>query len=435
MATRLEPFLLALIRSRTEEHAFVARFDQNFKERFGKSAATRTKRAMAFYSSSAKKLLKQFDLGQVLRRTDEQNRDFVRIIVDANEIYHTLDRQKPFIPELVPEWASGTEYMHNREPFIEAFSSALADELKTIVKGLISTEDFEKLQVAIEQTSKSAPVFEPVKGRLKFKPVQIIRPSRERKALAKQKCAQAKSICERQANKHPDIKALIDQYDDALQKLRSGRGVYSIFLAGQEIETLLRVKSSTSYDDDRNPQIDADLLFALNSLITAHAGLVMQFPDVVNFTHELDQYRRQSESLDALRNRILDPVLSQLSGSKNIFDEDTRHLTELVNNLGVRERDSGLSPSANVVAVKHGWLRGTLAAIGRLILKNGSEFAKAARDGVIGGAAFEIAKRPETLVGAITLFLIGARGQLLQLADQLPAAFGWLRQMLSLLGL
>ena len=188
MANRLEPFLLALIRSRTEERAFVARFKQNFNDRFRNPLATEPKRARTFYSNAAKTLLKQFDLGQVLRRADEKDRDFARIIVDADAIYPTLERYKPFILELVPEWASGTEYMHNRDRFIEAFSRALADELKTVAKDFISSDDFKKLQVAIEQTSKGAPVFEPVKGRLRFEPVQIIRPSRERKALVKQKC-------------------------------------------------------------------------------------------------------------------------------------------------------------------------------------------------------------------------------------------------------
>jgi hypothetical protein len=33
---------------------------------------------------------------------------------------------------------------------------------------------------------------------------------------------------------------------------------------------------------NRNPKIDADLLFYLKALITAHAGLVMLYPDVAN---------------------------------------------------------------------------------------------------------------------------------------------------------
>jgi hypothetical protein len=299
----------------------------------------------------------------------------------------------------------------------------------------MSSNDLEKLEAAIERTSKSAPLFEPVRGHLKFQPAKKLRSIRERKDIVKEKSNQAKSLCDIQGNQHPDIKALVYQYDDALTNLRSDRGAYRFFLAGLEIETLLQLKSAMPYDDDRNPRIDVALLLALNALITAHAGLVVLFPDVANYTRELDQYRQQSESIDALRDRVLDPVLEHLARSEGIFNKDTKHLTELVNNLGGGQKNIGLPPSANVVAVKHGWLRGSLAAIGRLVLKKGSEFAKAARDGVIGGAAYDIAKQPENLVAAISSFLITAHGSLLQLADSFPTAFGWLRPMLSLLGL
>jgi hypothetical protein len=197
----------------------------------------------------------------------------------------------------------------------------------------------------------------------------------------------------------------------------------------------MSVKSSLPIDNDRNPQIDAELLFALNSLITAHAGFIMLFPDAANFARELDQYRQQSESLDALRDRVLDPVLERLAATRGLFDDETEHITELVNSLGSREKDAGLSPLASVVAVKHGWLRGSLAAIGRLILQKGGEFTKVARDGIIGSTAFEMAKQPETLVAAITTFLLTAQNALIQLTETLPAAFGWLRQMLGLLGI
>jgi hypothetical protein len=121
---------------------------------------------------------------------------------------------------------------------------------------------------------------------------------------------------------------LVDQYDDALSKLRNAHGAYRLFLAGLEIECLMRVKSSLPNDDDRNPRIDAELLFALNSLITAHAGLIMLFPDAANFADELDKYRQQSESLDALRDRVLDPVLWATFGSGKPFCPDYSAVTD-----------------------------------------------------------------------------------------------------------
>jgi hypothetical protein len=424
-----------------DEPKFAAQFEDIFRTRFAvhadlKSIGTKQSRYIgSFYCKAAKLILESFDVGDILRRTGSAHRDFARIVIDEREVRWVLERQKNYIPELVPEWASGRAYVFYLDAFLDAFPEALNGSLRIIVRDLISTDDLMKLEVAVETTAKSAPRFEPINGRLKFQPAALTAPVRERKTVARQKCAQAKELCERRANEHPDIKRLVDQYDDALRQLRRVRGAYRFFLAGLEIETLLQVKSSLPYDEDRNPKIDADLLFALSALTTAHAGLVMLFPDVTNIAHELDEYRRQSASLDALRNRILDPVLESLSASKGVFDKDTQHLTGLVTDLGAKEKEAGLPLSTRVVAVKHSWLRGTLAAIGQLILQKGSEFAKAARDGMIGGAAYDFAKEPGNLVTAVAVFLMAARDALLRLADTLPVAFGWLRQMLGLLGL
>jgi hypothetical protein len=435
--TKLEPFFLALIRSRIEEPQFVRAFDARFRTEFASHSSRKPsgKTVLNFYSKAAKLILKEFEIDKVLERTGHESRDFARIVVRAHDIDNLLERHKNYIPELVPEWASGKEYLDYLDAFIPAFSSAFQASLATILKGLVSSADLEKIEKAVENTARGAPHFETGQGRLKFRPLPPKRPTRERKAIVRQKCDQAKRLCERRANEHPDIKVLVDQYDDALSNLRNARGAYRLFLAGLDIESLLWVKSSLPHDGDRNPQIDAELLFALNSLITAHAGLLMLFPDAANFAHELDQYRQQSEAVDALRDRILDPVLERLAATKGLFDENTKHITVLVNDLGSREKDAGLSPLASVVAVKHGWLRGSLAAIGRLILQKGGEFTKAARDGIIGSAAYEIAKQPETLVTAITTFLLTAQNALIQLAETFPAAFGWLRQMLGLLGI
>jgi len=104
----------------------------------------------------------------------------------------------------VPDWASGKEYSDNLDAFIPAFSSTLQASLATILKGLVSSDDLEKIEEAVENTAKGAPHFEPVQGRLKFRPLPPKQPIRERKAVVRQKCEQAKRLCERQANEHPD---------------------------------------------------------------------------------------------------------------------------------------------------------------------------------------------------------------------------------------
>jgi len=54
----------------------------------------------------------------------------------------------------------------------------------------------------------------------------------------------------------------------------------------------------------------------------------MLFPDAANFADELDKYRQQSESLDALRDRVLDPVLWATFGSGKPFCPDYSAVTD-----------------------------------------------------------------------------------------------------------
>ncbi len=393
------------------------------------------KQIIDFYASAAKRILKDFDLSKILERSDQSDRELARFNVPDHAVEDVLEGYLHYIPELAPDWASGTEYVHNLHAFTPAFSSALRVSLTTILTDLVSASDLEQIKQAVESAAKEAPQFEPSKGRLRFHPLSPKGSTRERKAIVRERCDEAKKLCERRGNEHPDLKALVDKYDDALSKLKGAQGAYRLFMAGLDIEVLLKVKSSLPRNDDSNPEIDVALLQALSSLITAHAGLLMLFPDAANFAHELDQYRRQSETIDALRDRILDPVLEKLAEAPALFDPDTEHLTRLVSKLGARTEEAGLPPTANVTAVKHGWLRGSLAAIARVVLKKGPEFAKVIRDGVLGNAAYELLKQPETLVTGISLFLINAQQALLQLAERLPAAFGWLRQLLHLMGL
>jgi hypothetical protein len=434
---KLEPFLLSLIRYRLEERAFLAYFEEVFQSEFAAHAPVGIKRSertktLRFYSKAAKICLREFDLSQVLIRKGEGAQQFARIVIVTDRIPDVLAKSYySYFPELNPQWASGRDFNFYMDAFAPAFSNSLEKGLRNVVKGLISSVDLQKLEEAIERTGAAAPLFEPSQGRLKFKPSKPLGSLRDRRAIAKDRTTKAKVLCERRANEHPDIKVLVDQYSEALDVLRNERGAYRLFLAGLDIETVLKVKASLPPDDDRNPKLDADLLFALSALITAHAGLIMLFPDVANFTRELDQYRQQSESIDALRDRVLDPVLEQLSVSKEMFDAGTAHLTQLVNDLGGRETAARLLPSKSVVAVKHAWLRGALAGIGRFILHKGAEFAKATRDGIVGGIAFEAVK--ENLVLAITSFLIATQTQLVRLADALPSTFGWIRHMLGLL--
>jgi hypothetical protein len=105
--SKLDPFLLALIRSRIEEPQFVRSFDARFRKEFARHYPNKTlfrKGILDFYSKAAKLILKEFEIDKVLERTSKESRDFARIIMRTDDIDRLLERHKNYIPELVPEW-------------------------------------------------------------------------------------------------------------------------------------------------------------------------------------------------------------------------------------------------------------------------------------------------------------------------------------------
>jgi len=190
-------------------------------------------------------------------------------------------------------------------------------------------------------------------------------------------------------------------------------------------------------DADRNRPLDRDVLFAAQSLVIAHATLITLFPDIQGLSEELDRYRQQSEAIDALRDRILDPVLDQLAAGSRIFDEETLQITRQIKQLNDQESAVVASspPTLAATATKHSWLRGSLAAIGQFFLDHTKELIKQTRDALAKHAAGIIITGSLTLAGAISTFLVNASQYLLELSQKLQATFGWIESLLSSLGI
>lgn len=292
----------------------------------------------------------------------------------------------------------------------------------------------ETVEPSIARTADSAPSFQPHRGRIRFRQSAAQGRIAERKAAARERCRELQRRCASRANEQPELKLMADRYLKALDALRKDRGAYRLFLIGIELDIFLRTKGDAPVDRDRNPPLDADLLFAARTLIVAHAGLITLFPDARNTAQELERYRELAQGLDAFRERILDPVIDHLAESRGIFDEQTQGLTQEIKAASDLEAAAGGPPSQGTIAIKHGWLRGALASIGQYLLKQIRESAKVARDGAIKAATSELVKHPDALTAAILTFLDKGKDALLVLAHKLPSVFGWLDFLFTMLG-
>jgi hypothetical protein len=296
------------------------------------------------------------------------------------------------------------------------------------------SSDFSRIELSIDRSAESAPTFQVRRNRIHYQERRASQTIRERKQIALERCAELQRICSVRANEQPDLATVIGRYATSLRNLRKDRGVYKLLVAGLEIETLLRIKEKAPADPDRNPPLGADLLFATQSLIIAHAGLISLYPDAQSSFSELDQYRQQSEAIDALRDRILDPVLNHLASSTGILDEKTQEQTADIADLD--DLDQRVTPpSKGITSTKHAWLRGALTSIGQYVLSHTKKIAATVRDATIKEIVQTAAKNPDRLLAAIVIFFEGAKSQLLVLGDVLVSAFGWIRPLLDILGI
>ena len=285
------------------------------------------------------------------------------------------------------------------------------------------------LELGVDGAAISAPEFVYKRNRLHFIEKTETEKMAERKRAASARCRLLKSLCDRRGNEQPQLAALVAEYSKRLRVLRSGSGAYSLFLAGADIETLLQAKSAAPADADRNVPIDGELLLATHSLIIAHAGLMALFPDITETVREIDLYRSQSETIDALRSRILEPTISSLSRETGIFDSKAIELTREIVQLDV-ERDP---PNQLSTSAKHRWLRGALAAMGSYILSQTKKISAVARDSLVKEGVSSVLSNHDKLSGYIISFLSNNKDQLQVIATALKTGFGWLTALLSFL--
>jgi hypothetical protein len=335
----------------------------------------------------------------------------------------------------------GRVFGPGRKPFHGAFVTAAVDTVQSMLANLgRRPKENEKesigaaqLERTISDSALHAPAFEHIRGRIRYRQARGEGQIVERRAAVRERHSELAQLCSKRANEQPELMRLSDRYGRDLRALRRDRGAYRLHLDGIDLEAFVRTHSSAPLDPERNPPLDADILRVIHSLLVSHAGLMSAFPDIMRLAEELDRYREQFEAIDALRDRVLEPALEQLSRARGVLDDQTRELTK-----GVLELQSSIdetTPTRAVVATKHGWLRGALAAIGHYILGQAKSVTKVARDSLIKEAIAQAFKDPKNLFFAIAGFLISAQNALIHLAEKLPISFGWILDLLKWLGL
>ncbi|RYG95324.1 MAG: hypothetical protein EON58_14420 [Alphaproteobacteria bacterium] len=279
----------------------------------------------------------------------------------------------------------------------------------------------------ITQSREHAPTFVVSGQKLSYRQEKPSKNIDERKKYLIGECEDLRAVCESRGNSHPSIKRSVDRYSDALEKTSEDSGVYELFMIGIKLENYVKIRAAATIDED-HPEIDAELLIALQSFFVAHAGFVSLFPDIQNTSVELDRYRESLSAISPLNDRLLDPVFGYLARSRNIFDGQTSVvLAEIAAGSGRQD-----APAQFEEAAKHGWLRGIFATVADYLLKQSKAVGAGARNAVVTEGVKAALKDSGSLSAALVRFLDDCREHIVHLAAKLPSAFGWLLSLLNL---
>jgi hypothetical protein len=337
-----------------------------------------------------------------------------------NFIQDRLNRELQYFNYNLPPQAS--------DALIEQFIRVIFSRLRFRIRGRERTPPTEDIEERVEWATHNAPRFDVAPNGLRFAAAKANRDEVARaKAAVLQELKRLLALCDRAANEHPDLKERVEEYQARFRGLRSDRGIDRVWLAGNKIEALIRLKRSQPIDNDRNPPLGVDLLAGIQDFITVHAILVLKFPDIDRMIGDFDRYLQQQEAVDAIRAAPLNPMLQQLGATPGLLQQDTKASTRELADL----TPEGLQPTKGEVATKIGWLRGLLGRVVQFFYEALKKTAGYVTGGTIGNAGYEIIKTslPPSLANlgeAVILFFSQSKDLLLRLGKAIPTFFDYL---------
>jgi hypothetical protein len=428
--------------------AAAPQFKRHFLINFSANYVARTKnlKIPAFLSSrtsvvhekNARKIFEQHDFRTAVRRMLENKpaRASFQNIIDFKQ-FELLDEEE------VSRSLTGhkrTEILDAHFATFKAFRDSILISLETVMQMVINDYTPSSIKdVALQKLNESefhTLSLDIVDNRITVvqrEPAVSATILAERKKIAVERAAAALRLCET-AQEYADLASVILRYHEAAKKVSKQSGAYTLFIAGAEIEDILRIRMRTSDDKTKRIPFDADLVFAMRSLITAHAGLVALFPELADISKEIERYAELSESIRTANSRTIDPLFGNLLASDELFAPEMEEITRDIARAGsskALKSEGGHLPIATDGA-RLVWLRGVLALMGRHAIQN--QNFKAIFKAVQSGTLLRTIKNADALAVAIATFLVNSQTLLVRLSDTLKVSFGWVRWLFRFLG-
>lgn len=226
-------------------------------------------------------------------------------------------------------------------------------------------------------------------------------------------------------NKDMLVGKLVSEFEQELVR-EGGVAVALLWCIGQDIDRRLKLHQSSG---DAEDVLDESDLFYVNSFMTAHNLYLQCFDMTDTIAQDLERSAAIYNRLDAQAMTAPWQILEQLGAAETVVEARSGHVMKKASASLISEpRTKGM------VAIGLGLLRGSLHAIGGMLIDAASEVltktaATLGVDGVVG------ALKQDGVYQPMLLFLETHIIALLRLSGDIPQYFGWLRRFAQTFGL
>lgn len=360
-----------------------------------------------------------------------------------------LDTSGKFLREYFNQLQIHSAYIGNRLPeaFVAAVASAAKGAVQPALTGLAHdlkirrnlTGPRPKAKVAELREIRSSPSFLNEKGTIpfaensgKFK----IQPNSELEHIAQyrpvvdraiRKLVEARTF-QRIDNKDRVLSGLLSEYHNEVRRPTNKIRIPILWTCGLEIQDRIVRQASVADSDEK---LDEEDLFDLRRLLVSHNLFLNCFSQSVALLKDVEASAAIYQRIDTASKRLSPTILREASEDEDFVEEETANLIKRSVPSNV---DKDIDLNKGQVAISFGLLRGLLHAAGGHLLKGIEKISEKISVDVTSKLIIDMLRADASFAATLS-FINRQVSALAHLSDQIPVWFGYLRHLLSMLGI
>ena len=229
-------------------------------------------------------------------------------------------------------------------------------------------------------------------------------------------------------NKDRILATLLSEYKDEICRPVNKIRIPVVWTIGMEVESRIGRQKGLADKDER---LDEDDLFDLDQLLVSHNLFLNCFSQTTLLLKNIEASAAIYRKIDSAAKALPRTLLRSLSENEALVEQDTAKVIS----RSISDEVMKDSPeSKGAIALRLGLLRGLLHAAGGHLLGGAEKIiSKAITD--LGSKALVDLMRAEGSFAAAIAFLHQQASALLELSNQMPVYFGYIRPLLALFGI